>query len=144
MKIERYIAAHEAGRKNPKHAAQWPDTLSGYVYPVLGELAVQAIGQRWVMKAAEPIWTQPAASRRTATPQRSPGGSCASAPPMDTTRSGPIGLDDRNHFPGVLRLRPNRISPVASKNSGSSGGLKKPSRPTRISRSTHRNVARST
>jgi len=39
-------------------------------------------------------------------------------------------------------LRPNRISPVASKNSGSSGGLKKPSRPTRIPRSTHRNVAR--
>ena len=27
----------------------------------------------------------------------------------------PIGLDDRNHFPGVLRLRPNRISPVISK-----------------------------
>ena len=43
MKIERYIAAHEAGRKNPKHAAQWPDTLSGYVYPVLSELAVQAV-----------------------------------------------------------------------------------------------------
>ena len=41
--------------------------MSGYVYPVLGELAVQAIGQRGVMKAAEPIWTQPAASRRTAT-----------------------------------------------------------------------------
>ena len=41
--IERYIAAHEAGWKNPQHAAQWPDTLSGYVYPVLGELAVQAI-----------------------------------------------------------------------------------------------------
>jgi len=27
----------------------------------------------------------------------------------------PIGLDDRNYFPGVLRLRPNRISPVVSK-----------------------------
>jgi len=26
-----------------------------------------------------------------------------------------IGLDDRNHFPGVLRLRSNRISPVVSK-----------------------------
>jgi len=34
----------------------------------------------------------------------------------------PIGLDDRNHFPGVLRLRPNRISPVVSKKSGSSKG----------------------
>jgi hypothetical protein len=32
---------------------------------------------------------------------------------------------DRNHFPGVLRLRPNRISPVVSKNSGSSKSLKK-------------------
>src|SRR5215470_2206215 len=58
------------------------------------------------------------------------------------TESGSAHFDDRNHFPGVLRLRPNRISPVVSKNSGSSKGLKRPSRPTRIPRSAHRNVAR--
>jgi hypothetical protein len=32
-----YIAAHEAGWKNPKHAAQWPSTLETYAYPVFGK-----------------------------------------------------------------------------------------------------------
>jgi integrase len=53
---ERYIAAHEAGWRNPKHAAQWPSTLQTYVYPVFGSLPVQAIDVGLVMKALEPIW----------------------------------------------------------------------------------------
>jgi integrase len=54
---ERYIAAHKAGWKNDKHAAQWPATLSTYVYPVFGSLPVQAVDVGLVMKAIEPIWT---------------------------------------------------------------------------------------
>jgi integrase len=54
---ETYIAAHKAGWKNPKHAAQWPATLATYVYPVFGDLPVQAIDTGLVMKALEPIWT---------------------------------------------------------------------------------------
>jgi integrase len=54
---ERYIAAHKAGWRNPKHAAQWPSTLSTYVYPVFGGLPVQAVDIGLVMKAVEPIWT---------------------------------------------------------------------------------------
>ena len=54
---ERYIDAHKAGWRNPKHAAQWPATLETYVYPVFGELPVQAIDAGLVMKAIEPIWT---------------------------------------------------------------------------------------
>jgi integrase len=54
---ERYIAAHKAGWKNPKHAAQWPSTLGTYVYPVFGPLPVQAIDTGLIMKAVEPIWT---------------------------------------------------------------------------------------
>jgi integrase len=54
---EAYIAAHKAGWKNPKHAAQWPATLATYVYPVFGDLPVQAIDTGLVMKALEPIWT---------------------------------------------------------------------------------------
>ena len=42
---------------NPKHAAQWPDTLERYVYPVFGDLPVQAVDVGLVMKALEPIWT---------------------------------------------------------------------------------------
>jgi integrase len=54
---ERYIASHKAGWRNPKHAAQWPATLSAYVYPVLGELPVQGVDVGLVMRALEPIWT---------------------------------------------------------------------------------------
>jgi integrase len=55
---EAYIAAHRAGWRNPKHAAQWPATLSTYVYPVFGSLPVQAVDVGLVMKAIEPIWVQ--------------------------------------------------------------------------------------
>jgi Phage integrase central domain/Arm DNA-binding domain len=55
---ERYIAAHKAGWKNPKHAAQWPSTLTTYVYPVMGSLPAQSVDVGLVMKALEPIWTK--------------------------------------------------------------------------------------
>ena len=54
---ERYIAAHKAGWKNDKHAAQWPSTLGTYVYPIMGSLPVQAVDVGLVLKALEPIWT---------------------------------------------------------------------------------------
>jgi integrase len=54
----RYIAAHKAGWRNPKHAAQWPSTLEAYAYPVFGDLPVQAIDTALVMKALEPIWVE--------------------------------------------------------------------------------------
>jgi integrase len=52
-----YIAAHKAGWRNPKHAAQWPATLESYVYPIMGDLPVQAVDVGLVMRAIEPIWT---------------------------------------------------------------------------------------
>ena len=52
-----YIAAHRAGWRNPKHAAQWPSTLAAYVYPIFGGVPVQAIDTGLVVKAIEPIWT---------------------------------------------------------------------------------------
>lgn len=53
---EAYIAAHQSGWRNPKHAAQWPATLGAYVYPVFGDLPVAAVDVGLVMKAVEPIW----------------------------------------------------------------------------------------
>lgn len=53
---ERYIEAHKAGWKNPKHAKQWPSTLETYVYPVFGDLPVQAVDVGLVMKVLEPTW----------------------------------------------------------------------------------------
>lgn len=54
----RYIAAHKAGWRNPKHAAQWPSTLVTYVNPIFGEIPVEAVDVGLVMKALEPIWTE--------------------------------------------------------------------------------------
>jgi integrase len=51
-----YIASHAAGWRNARHAAQWPTTLQTYVYPVFGDLSVQAIDVGLVMKVLEPIW----------------------------------------------------------------------------------------
>ncbi len=55
---QRYIEAHKAGWKNPKHAAQWPSTLEAYVYPHFGAVSVRDIDTGVVLKAIEPIWTE--------------------------------------------------------------------------------------
>jgi integrase len=52
-----YIAAHRAGWRNAKHAAQWTSTLDAYVTPVFGQLPVGAIDTGLVTKALEPIWS---------------------------------------------------------------------------------------
>lgn len=55
---ERYIEANKAGWSSAKHADQWPKTLGAYVYPVFGDLPVQAVDVGLVLKAIEPIWTE--------------------------------------------------------------------------------------
>jgi integrase len=54
---EQYIAQHEAGWKNPKHAAQWATTLATYAYPVIGSVTVANVDTPLVLKVLEPIWT---------------------------------------------------------------------------------------
>ncbi len=54
---EGYIAAHAAGWRNAKHAAQWGATLAQYVYPVFGDLPVAMVDTPLVMKVLDPIWT---------------------------------------------------------------------------------------
>lgn len=53
---EAYITAHEAGWMNPKHISQWRNTLRDYVYPVMGDLPVNAVDTGLVMAVLEPIW----------------------------------------------------------------------------------------
>jgi len=53
---EAYIAAHRAGWRNGKHAAQWGATLSTYAFPIIGGLPVQAVDIGLVLKVLEPIW----------------------------------------------------------------------------------------
>lgn len=54
---ERYIKAHAASWKNPKHRQQWRNTLTQHAYPVLGELLVRDVGVPQVLEVLEPIWT---------------------------------------------------------------------------------------
>ena len=53
-----YISAHSKAWRNAKHAYQWPATLQAYVFPVFGDLPVDAIDTALVMNALEPIWTK--------------------------------------------------------------------------------------
>ena len=54
---EAYIEAHRPSWKNPKHAAQWPSSLSTYAYPFFGDLPVADIDTPLVLKALEAIWS---------------------------------------------------------------------------------------
>jgi len=51
-----YIAAHRAGWRNSKHAAQWTATLEGYAYPIMGNLGVGVIDTGHVTRILTPIW----------------------------------------------------------------------------------------
>jgi integrase len=55
---DRYIAAHEAGWRNPKHHQQWRSTLRDYVLPALGDLPVGSVDTGAVMKIIEPLWRE--------------------------------------------------------------------------------------
>ena len=53
----KYIKAHGAGWRNPKHRQQWTNTITAYVEPVIGKLPVAEIDTALVMRVLEPIWT---------------------------------------------------------------------------------------
>lgn len=52
-----YVKANEGTWKNDKHRAQWRATLTGYIYPKLGDLPVSDVGTDQVMEVLEPIWS---------------------------------------------------------------------------------------
>ena len=52
---EAFIAAHRSTWA-PRHAAQWPATLSRYAYPLFGDVAVGAVDRAMVLRALEAIW----------------------------------------------------------------------------------------
>lgn len=52
----KYIAAHEAGWRNAKHAQQWRNTLEQHAYPAMGSLLVRDVGLTHVLAVLEPIW----------------------------------------------------------------------------------------
>ncbi len=62
---ERYLAAHSDAWRNPKHRAQWRNTLETYAHPHMGNLPVGELGTEHVLAALEPIWrTKPETAAR--------------------------------------------------------------------------------
>ena len=55
---EKYIASHRAGWRNPKHVAQWENTLDTYAGSVIGQLAIKDVDTALVVRTLEPIWTK--------------------------------------------------------------------------------------
>jgi hypothetical protein len=80
-----YIAANQAGWKNEKHRKQWPQTLQAFLYPVFGNLPVQAVDVALVMKALEPIWTE---KPETASRVRQRSRRCSIGPPRANSARG--------------------------------------------------------
>ncbi len=54
---DKYIAAHEAGWKSAKSAAQWNSSLVSYAFPVIGKISVADIETPHILRVLEPIWT---------------------------------------------------------------------------------------
>ncbi len=44
--------------KNPKHGQQWLNTLKEYVFPKIGRMPIDSIGQPEVLICLSPIWTE--------------------------------------------------------------------------------------
>ena len=62
---EAYIKAHAPGWSNPKHCQQWENTLTTYVTPVFGSVAVADVDVAMVTKVIEPVWsTKPETASR--------------------------------------------------------------------------------
>jgi integrase len=55
---EACVRAYESSWRNPKHRQQWRTTLATFVYPVIGDLPVQAVDVGLVMRILEPIWQE--------------------------------------------------------------------------------------
>ncbi len=53
---EDFIRSKQQSWKNGKHAQQWENTLSTYVYPHFGDIPVQGIDSVMVKEALAPIW----------------------------------------------------------------------------------------
>jgi len=62
---EQYVTAHSAGWRSVGPERQWRQSMTDYVFPVLGKLPVLAINTALVLQVLEPIWqTKPDTASR--------------------------------------------------------------------------------
>ncbi|MQA21692.1 tyrosine-type recombinase/integrase [Rugamonas rivuli] len=103
-----YIAAHRAGWRNPKHAAQWSSTLKAYASPVIGVLPVADIDTNLVVKVLTPIWNT---KTETATRLRGRVESILDWATVSKFRHGENPARWRGHLDNLL-ANPNKVAPV--------------------------------
>ena len=103
-----YIAAHEAGWRNVKHAQQWRNTLATYAYPVIGALVVRDIDLPHILAILEPIW---AAKTETATRLRGRIEQVLDWATARGYRAGPNPARWRGHLDKLL-ARPSKVADV--------------------------------
>jgi integrase len=53
---EEHIDSHKESWSNDKHVQQWTNTLTTYVYPVVGDLPVEEIDTALIERILSPIW----------------------------------------------------------------------------------------
>ncbi|HEY2358107.1 MAG TPA: integrase arm-type DNA-binding domain-containing protein [Phenylobacterium sp.] len=103
-----YMAAHEAGWRNAKHANQWKSTLATYAYPQIGELLVRDVELTHILAILEPLW---GAKTETATRLR---GRIEQVLDWATARGHREGLNParwRGHLDKLL-ARPSKVARV--------------------------------
>jgi integrase len=103
-----YIAAHEAGWRNAKHAAQWRSTLATYAEPMIGAMACGAIETADILKVLQPIWTK---KPETATRLRGRLEMILSYAAVRGWREGPNPAVWRGHLQLMLPAR-GKVAPV--------------------------------
>jgi hypothetical protein len=60
-----YIDTKKAEWKNPKHTAQWLNTLVTYAFPKIGSMPVDSIDTQHILKVVKPIWKEVVLKIRT-------------------------------------------------------------------------------
>ena len=55
---KRYMASHQDGWTNAKHAHDWGSSLARYAYPILDRKPLSELGKDDVLKVLEPIWQE--------------------------------------------------------------------------------------
>ena len=105
---ERYVEAHAAGWRNPKHRMQWRNTLDTYAHPFMGDLPVGNVGTEHVLAALEPIWRH---KPETATRVRGRIESVLDYATARSWRSGENPARWRGHLANLLPAR-GKVAPV--------------------------------
>ncbi len=106
--LDGYLAAHSAGWRSAKYAAQWRATLDAYVLPKLGTMPVARIETADVLAVLQPIWT---AKTETAARVRGRIEAVLDHAKAHGWRSGENPARWRGHFDKLLPARA-KVAPV--------------------------------